>query len=102
MIQENIILPKGMKFKVKGTRFLGLTPRGRIMEVPFTQTVSREGTNIYFAVILRHIRGPLKGVEIRFNKTKLFQHSVPNICKCKAYNYPHSKGAGRCKAKKTL
>jgi len=67
------------------------------MSVPFDQDIKTSGKNTYYDLFLLHTRGPMKGITIHFNKTKLFQVKEYNPCNCNAYLYPHKKGMGKCK-----
>lgn len=92
-------IKEGQIFIVKGTRYVGLTPRGRLMRVPFKQTVQFTAPNTYENIILEHMRGPMKGVSVKFSRTKCFRTIQNDTCSCKAYHYPHRKGAGQCQVK---
>ncbi len=89
-------LIKGAKFKVKGVRALGLTPKGRVMEVPFDQTCETD-RNTYHNLFLLHTRGPMKGITIHFKKAKCYFVKPYEPCTCNSYSYPHKKGMGRCR-----
>ena len=89
-------IAKGQLLIVRGTKDLGLTPRGRTMLSPVDQIVGFKHPNQFLNIKLEHIAGPLKGVTIQFNQCFARKANNKPVCVCSAYNWPHRKGAGKC------
>jgi hypothetical protein len=81
---------------VRGTKEVGLTPRGRMMRSPFNQKVRFIHPNKFLNIKLEHIAGPMKGIVIAFACAEARKAHIRPVCLCQAYDWPHRTGAGKC------
>jgi hypothetical protein len=99
LAQSRRNIEKGQLLIVRGTKALGLTPRGRIMRSIKQQRVGYTHPNKYYGITLEHISGPMKGVCIQFAVCEARKANIRPVCLCSAYDWPHRTGAGKCQKK---
>ena len=92
-------IEKGQLLIVRGTKELGLTPRGRMMRSPMYQHVGYTHPNRFFNIKLEHIAGPMKGICVQFAVCEARKAHIKPVCLCSDYPWPHRTGAGKCKEK---